>query len=108
MNPKSNPFLQLVQAHQIDAYGENLWVRLGGHWTRITEPVGGRLSYEPPINDINAPDLYIPCMAFATYLVLAGISLGLSGKLGDVIQPSKDPLEVLVGPLTRLRAKKFK
>ncbi|KAJ6329630.1 hypothetical protein OIU77_011159 [Salix suchowensis] len=48
---------------------------------KVTEPVGGRLSYEPPINDINAPDLYIPCMAFATYLVLAGISLGLSGKL---------------------------
>ncbi|KAK9944547.1 hypothetical protein M0R45_010108 [Rubus argutus] len=51
-----------------------------GHWTRITEPVGGRLSYNPPINDINAPDLYIPFMTFATYLVLAGISLGLSGK----------------------------
>ncbi|KAJ4833738.1 hypothetical protein Tsubulata_046433, partial [Turnera subulata] len=51
-----------------------------GHWTRITEPVAGRLSYKPPINDINAPDLYIPCMAFATYLVLAGISLGISGK----------------------------
>ena len=26
----------------------------------------------------------------------------------DVIQPSKDPLEVPVGPVTRLRAKKFK
>jgi hypothetical protein len=26
----------------------------------------------------------------------------------DVIQPSNDPLEVLVGPVTRLRAKKFK
>jgi hypothetical protein len=26
----------------------------------------------------------------------------------DVIQPSKDQLEVLVGPVTRLRAKKFK
>jgi hypothetical protein len=26
----------------------------------------------------------------------------------DVIQPSKDPLEVLVGPVTRFRAKKFK
>ncbi|KAL6211034.1 hypothetical protein ACLB2K_011061 [Fragaria x ananassa] len=51
-----------------------------GHWTRITEPIGGRLSYNPPINDINAPDLYIPFMTFATYLVLAGISLGLSGK----------------------------
>ncbi|KAK1291869.1 hypothetical protein QJS10_CPB17g02488 [Acorus calamus] len=33
-----------------------------GHWTRITEPVGGRLSYKPPIYDINAPDLYIPLM----------------------------------------------
>jgi hypothetical protein len=26
----------------------------------------------------------------------------------DAVQPSKDPLEVLVGPVTRLRAKKFK
>ncbi|ONH92664.1 hypothetical protein PRUPE_8G187900 [Prunus persica] len=51
-----------------------------GHWTRRTEPVGGRLSYKPPITDIHAPDLYIPFMTFATYLVLAGISLGLSGK----------------------------
>ncbi|KAI4334632.1 hypothetical protein L6164_019297 [Bauhinia variegata] len=51
-----------------------------GHWTRITEPVGGRLSYKPPIYDINAPDLYIPFMAFGTYVVLAGLSLGLRGK----------------------------
>ena len=28
--------------------------------------------------------------------------------VADVIQPSKDPLEVPVGPVTRLRAKKFK
>ena len=51
-----------------------------GHWARISEPVGGRLSYKPPIYDINAPDLYIPLMAFGTYLVLAGLSLGLYGK----------------------------
>ncbi|KAK6915286.1 Yif1 family, partial [Dillenia turbinata] len=51
-----------------------------GHWTRITEPVGGRLSYKPPIYDINAPDLYIPLMAFGTYVVLAGFSLGLGGR----------------------------
>ncbi|KAK1356708.1 Integral membrane HRF1 family protein [Heracleum sosnowskyi] len=51
-----------------------------GHWTRITEPVGGRLSYKPPIYDINAPDLYIPLMAFGTYIILAGFSLGLNGK----------------------------
>jgi hypothetical protein len=29
-------------------------------------------------------------------------------KRSDVVQPSKDPLEVPVGPITRLRAKKFK
>ncbi|KAK9150849.1 hypothetical protein Syun_009158 [Stephania yunnanensis] len=51
-----------------------------GHWTRITEPVGGRLSYKPPVYDINAPDLYIPLMAFGSYVVLAGFSLGLLGK----------------------------
>ncbi|KAA8531418.1 hypothetical protein F0562_006229 [Nyssa sinensis] len=51
-----------------------------GHWTRITEPVGGRLSYKPPIYDINAPDLYIPLMVFGTYVVLAGFSMGLHGK----------------------------
>ncbi|PIA28952.1 hypothetical protein AQUCO_06400015v1 [Aquilegia coerulea] len=51
-----------------------------GHWTRISEPAGGRLSYKPPIYDINAPDLYIPLMAFGSYLILAGLSLGLLGK----------------------------
>ncbi|KAK4784684.1 hypothetical protein SAY86_019052 [Trapa natans] len=51
-----------------------------GPWTRISEPVGGRLSYKPPVFDINAPDLYIPLMAFGTYIVLAGFSLGLQGK----------------------------
>jgi hypothetical protein len=29
-------------------------------------------------------------------------------RLVDAIQPSKDPLEVPVGPVTRLRVKKFK
>ncbi|MQL70224.1 hypothetical protein Taro_002506, partial [Colocasia esculenta] len=51
-----------------------------GHWTRISEPVGGRLSYKSPVFDINAPDLYIPLMAFVTYVVLTGFSLGLHGK----------------------------
>ncbi|KAJ0973664.1 hypothetical protein J5N97_015629 [Dioscorea zingiberensis] len=51
-----------------------------GHWTRITEPVGGRLSYKPPVHDINAPDLYIPFMAFGTYIVLIGFMLGVLGR----------------------------
>ena len=47
---------------------------------RTTETVGGEFSYEPPIYDINAPDLYIPLMAFGTYLVLAGFFWGINGK----------------------------
>lgn len=51
-----------------------------GHWTRITEPMAGKLSYKPPIYDINAPDLYIPVMAFLSYVTLGGLILGLNGK----------------------------
>ncbi|KAF3773884.1 yif1b-b protein [Nymphaea thermarum] len=51
-----------------------------GQWTRIGENVGGKLSYKPPIYDINAPDLYIPLMAFGTYVVLAGFAMGRIGK----------------------------
>ncbi|XP_054804439.1 uncharacterized protein LOC129307480 isoform X2 [Prosopis cineraria] len=70
----------------LGAYGEKIlgssseYVQSNGQWTRITEPVGGRLSYKPPFHDINAPDLYIPLMAFGTYVVLSGLSLGLRGK----------------------------
>uniref|UniRef100_N1R4W6 Protein YIF1B n=1 Tax=Aegilops tauschii TaxID=37682 RepID=N1R4W6_AEGTA len=51
-----------------------------GHWTRISEPVGGRLSYKPPMYDINAPDLYIPFMAFGSFIILAGFTLGFMGN----------------------------
>ncbi|XP_021899389.1 protein YIF1B-like [Carica papaya] len=50
-----------------------------GHWMRATETHGGELIYKPPVYDINAPDLYIPLMAFGTYLVLAGFFLGITG-----------------------------
>ncbi|KAI5021582.1 hypothetical protein ZWY2020_058312 [Hordeum vulgare] len=51
-----------------------------GHWTRTTELVGGRLSYKPPVQDISAPDMYIPLMAFTTYIVVAGYALGVLGR----------------------------
>ncbi|KAJ8750832.1 hypothetical protein K2173_016013 [Erythroxylum novogranatense] len=51
-----------------------------GHWIRATEKLGGQMSFKPPIHDINAPDLYIPFMAFGTYLVLAGLFLGINGR----------------------------
>ncbi|XP_078181210.1 uncharacterized protein LOC144574973 isoform X2 [Carex rostrata] len=69
----------------IGAYGEKFFgsnseFQNNGHWTRVAEPVGGRLSFKPPIYDINAPDLYIPFMAFVTFIILAGFSLGFMGK----------------------------
>ncbi|XP_006343730.1 protein YIF1B-like [Solanum tuberosum] len=51
-----------------------------GHWMRAGDMVGGEFSFKPPIYDINAPDLYIPMMAFGTYLVLAGYFLGITTK----------------------------
>ncbi|XP_071912122.1 uncharacterized protein [Coffea arabica] len=52
-----------------------------GHWIRATEMVGGgEILYKPPYCDINAPDLYIPMMAFGTCMVLAGFFLGINGK----------------------------
>lgn len=33
-----------------------------------------------PRYDINAPDLYIPCMAYITYVVLAGLVLGMQDR----------------------------
>ncbi|XP_011628246.1 protein YIF1B-B isoform X2 [Amborella trichopoda] len=56
------------------------YLQSNGHWTRIAEQMGGKLSYKPPIYDINAPDLYIPLMAFGTYVVLVGFALGLNSK----------------------------
>lgn len=54
------------------------WVNLKGHWMRSIEPAGDKFSFKPPIYDINGPDLYIPMMAFSTYLVLVSF-LGING-----------------------------
>lgn len=51
-----------------------------GHWTRISDQVTGGLAFRPPVFDINAPDLYIPLMAFGTFVVLCGIAFGIAGK----------------------------
>ncbi|XP_031130282.1 protein YIF1B-B-like isoform X2 [Ipomoea triloba] len=93
INPQPNPFGNKLYGASsglirsgLGAYGDRIfgssseYVQSNGHWTRITEPIGGRLSYKPPMYDINAPDLYIPLMAFGTYVVLAGFSLGVLGK----------------------------
>ncbi|KAK8656624.1 hypothetical protein V6N13_098569 [Hibiscus sabdariffa] len=65
---------------ELGAYRTKLLGSGNGHWVRATEKLGGELSYKPPIDDINAPDLYIPLMAFGTYVVLASFLLGINGK----------------------------
>ena len=47
-------------------------------WSRISS-VSDNV-YKPPREDINAPDLYIPSMAYVTYILLTGISLGKNQK----------------------------
>lgn len=54
------------------------------NWTRMTTTEtagssGAGVSYAPPFEDINAPDLYIPLMSFITYILLWAIFQGLKG-----------------------------
>lgn len=39
----------------------------------------------PPRQDVNAPDLYIPSMAFITYILLAGMALGLQKRFSPEV-----------------------
>ncbi|ORZ32626.1 YIF1-domain-containing protein [Catenaria anguillulae PL171] len=41
---------------------------------------GGSLTYRPPREDLLSPDLYIPVMAFVTYVLLIGYELGMRNK----------------------------
>ncbi|KAK0140132.1 Protein YIF1A [Merluccius polli] len=41
-----------------------------------------------PRHDVNAPDLYIPTMAFITYILLAGMALGIQQRMGGVQCPN--------------------
>lgn len=60
-----------------------------GHWTRIAEQVAGGLTYKPPRGDINAPDLYIPFMAYMTYIVLGGLAMGLDGRFNPSVMNAR-------------------
>lgn len=46
-------------------------------WSRIGSV---DLGYKTPKDDLNAPDLYIPVMSFVTFVLLSGISFGISHK----------------------------
>jgi hypothetical protein len=55
-------------------------------WARIPEQVAGGLTFKPPRNDINAPDLYIPLMGFWSYVLAAStLQAGLGWHTHHVI-----------------------
>ncbi|CAH1766993.1 6979_t:CDS:2 [Entrophospora sp. SA101] len=52
-------------------------------WSRLvirSQQNGQMEGYMPPREDINSPDLYIPAMAFVTYVLLTGIVAGTEDK----------------------------
>ncbi|KAF9306146.1 hypothetical protein BGZ74_007348 [Mortierella antarctica] len=54
-------------------------------WNRVlkrSETTGETIGYLPPRDDINAPDLYIPVMAFVTYVLLTAVSAGVAMSAG--------------------------
>ena len=51
-------------------------LKLIQQWKRRIIRVGEVDSYAFPREDINAPDLYIPTMAFVTYILLVGFVFG--------------------------------
>lgn len=52
-------------------------------WSRLVQrsEVSGQIEgYQPPREDLNCPDAYIPVMAFMTYILLSGAVAGSKGK----------------------------
>jgi len=49
-------------------------------WKRRIERHNDVEAFVPPREDINAPDLYIPVMAFVTYVLIVGFTLGTASK----------------------------
>ncbi|KAF2773689.1 YIF1-domain-containing protein [Teratosphaeria nubilosa] len=50
-------------------------------WSRTSQPApASTAAYLPPREDVNAPDMYIPLMAFVTYILLSTLIAGLNGK----------------------------
>ena len=50
-------------------------------WERRVQAVpGGGYQPHPPSEDVNAPDLYLPLMSYATYILVAGFVSGADGR----------------------------
>lgn len=63
-------------------YTNRTWARQRGMDAGQFEGSGsdGATSYLPPRDDVNAPDLYIPLMAFLTYVLMVGFVFGMRNE----------------------------
>ncbi len=52
---------------------------------RIFRTQEGQEHYLPPKDDLNAPDLYIPLMAFITYILVAAFVLGTRNEYNTLL-----------------------
>ncbi|AQZ18980.1 YIF1 (YNL263C) [Zygosaccharomyces parabailii] len=57
-------------------YNKNTWQRLPG--SQLQGP--GSISFLPPKDDVNSPDLYIPIMGLVTYILIWNVQRGLEGS----------------------------
>ncbi|KAJ1564965.1 hypothetical protein HK096_005324 [Nowakowskiella sp. JEL0078] len=58
------------------------------HWFRLPKRAdhnGQIAGYKPPREDLNAPDLYIPVMAYVTYVLLVGMILGAKNEFNPEV-----------------------
>jgi len=55
-------------------------------WSRkFTRTESGQSEFQPPRDDLNSPDLYIPSMALVTYVLLISIQSGLSSRFSPEV-----------------------
>lgn len=72
----------------LNPFMNRIWKRQRGMDPGQFEGSGsdGATSYLPPKEDVNAPDLYIPLMAFCTYVLMVGFVFGVRNQFhADVL-----------------------
>lgn len=101
-------YFQVTNGYVVRKLGVILFPWRHKPWNRQLQPVqgmAGQETYAFPSEDINAPDMYIPIMAFITHLVVIALSQGLQGKFhpDQFGARSSKALALVVGELMLLK-----
>lgn len=74
-------------------------------WERqVTTAQNGAYTPKPPSLDVNAPDLYLPLMAYTTYILVAGFVCGSYGRFTpDILAQTASTGLVIVALEVRAR-----